>query len=103
MLPLVRKVGFILGVCLLAAAIRWTRLQAFADHQQAQRYEDVYYLPPAEWLPAMSLGYTSALADLLWCRTLIYFGEEIGARGAVRHLFQYTDAVLALDPDYRSA
>jgi hypothetical protein len=99
----VRRLAIILCFCLAAAATRWLRLDAFADHQRAEHYEDVYYLPPAHWLPVMSLGYTSALADLLWCRTLVYFGEEIGVRGSVRHLFNYTDAVLALDPDFRAA
>ncbi|MFT3921891.1 MAG: hypothetical protein QM778_05095 [Myxococcales bacterium] len=88
------------GIALLA---RTTRLAAFEEHQAHERYEDVYYLPPANWLPAVSLGYTSAAADLLWCRSLVYFGEEIGQRGNVRHLFQYMDAVIALDPTFRAA
>jgi len=66
-----------------------------------QRYEDVYYVPPPEWLPVLSLGFDRALADLLWIRALLYFGEEIQHRGDVEHAFDYTDAVLALDPGFK--
>jgi tetratricopeptide (TPR) repeat protein len=34
-------------------------------------------------------------------RSLIYFGEELGARGEVAHLYQYADAMLALDPRFK--
>jgi tetratricopeptide (TPR) repeat protein len=82
---------------------RELRLAAFHSHLASQSYEDRYYLPPAEWLPLMSLGFRAALADLIWCRSLIYFGEELVHKGGVKFAFEYTDAVLALDPDFRSA
>ncbi|MET0340665.1 MAG: hypothetical protein ABW252_06670, partial [Polyangiales bacterium] len=91
------------GLVALTGATRALRLSAFDAHQRGQRYEDTYYLPRADWLPAISLGYAQALADLLWCRSLVYYGEELGQRGPVRHAFAYTDAILALDPDFRSA
>lgn len=100
---LARTLGLVVALALMAFATRSARLSAFEQHQNAQRYEDVYYLPPADWLPAMSLGYESALADLLWCRALVYFGEDLGARGAGRHIFQYADAILTLAPDFRAA
>lgn len=87
----------------LASAARGTRLVAVESHRGAQRYEDVYYLPMAHLLPLLSLGYRDALAVLIWCKSLVYFGEEIGHEGEVQHVFDYTDAVLALDPDFRSA
>jgi hypothetical protein len=34
---------------------------------------------------------------------MVYFGEELGQRGAVKFVFDYTDAVIALDPDFRQA
>jgi hypothetical protein len=92
---------------LVLASLAWTvrelRLQAFASHLGSQRYQDIYYLPPANWLPLLSLGFRDALADLIWCRSLVYFGEELGQRGAVKFVFDYTDAVIALDPDFKHA
>jgi len=72
------------------------------DHYLAmQAYEDIYYLPPPEWLQVMSLGHRHALADLIWLRALIYFGEEFEHRGAVKHVFNYGESMLALDPDFQ--
>jgi hypothetical protein len=91
-----------LTIVLLAWATRATRLVAFEAHHQSQTYEDVYYLPPAQWLPVLSMGYHTAGADLLWCRSLVYFGEEFLRRGTVKHLFNYASAMITLDPDFKS-
>jgi hypothetical protein len=100
---MLRRILAALLVVALAWATRALRLQAFALHRASQRYEDVYYLPPAGWLPVLSLGFQAALADLIWCRSMIYFGEELGQRGKIKYIFEYTDAVLALDPEFRQA
>lgn len=97
----VRRASFSCLMALVALAARSLRLSAFADHQRGQRYEDVYYVPSPAWLPVLSLGYRQALADVLWCRSLVYFGSELMHRGAVQHAFDYTDAILSLDPDFR--
>jgi tetratricopeptide (TPR) repeat protein len=82
---------------------RELRLVVFEQRQGSLRHEDIYYLPPAQWLPVMSGGFQAALADLIWCKSLVYFGEELLQQGTIRYVFEYTDAVLALDPDFRSA
>jgi hypothetical protein len=92
----------VVAIGLLAWATRDTRLVAFEEHRKSQTYEDVYYLPPAQWLPTLSLGYNTAAADLLWCRSLVYFGEEFIRSGLVKHLFAYGDALITLDPDFKS-
>jgi hypothetical protein len=80
----------------------WSLRTRSMDHYLAtQTYEDIYYLPPPDWLQVMSLGYRRALADLIWLRALIYFGDEFENRGAVRHVFNYGESMLALDPDFR--
>ena len=72
-----------------------------AHYLGTQTYEDIYYLPPPDWLQVMSLGYRRALADLIWLRALIYFGDEFENKGAVKHVFDYGDSMLALDPDFQ--
>ncbi len=97
----VRTVAWVVAVVALSFASRVARLPVTDAYRSAQRYEDVYYLPSADTLPVLSLGFHSALADLLWCKSLVYFGEDIMHRGTVRYLFLYTDAILALDPSFR--
>lgn len=75
-----------------------TRADGTAHYLATQRYEDVYYLPPDNWLQLFSLGYREAAADLIWMRSLVYFGEELSHRGPVENLYHYADAMLALDP-----
>jgi hypothetical protein len=86
-----------------ALVLRAVRLEAFAQHRAGRQYKDIYYLPSVRWLPVLSLGYRQALADLIWCKSLIYFGEELSHKGQVKYVFEYTDAILALDPDFRQA
>ncbi|MFW6067479.1 MAG: hypothetical protein ACOC97_04015 [Myxococcota bacterium] len=99
-----RWIAVALVAVLLAAAVpgvRVLRARAMDHYLATQRYEDVYYLPPAEWLPVFSLGYDEALADLIWMRGLVYFGDELRHRGAVRHVFEYGDAIVTLDPQFK--
>lgn len=94
--------GALAALVLLAFAIRHVRQGAFTAHLESQRYEDVYYVPPSQWLPLFSLGYQAALADLLWCRALVYFGEEFIRHRSAKHLYDYTDAMLTLDSEFRA-
>lgn len=93
-------VGF-LAVGVAAWGSRSLRVRAMDHYVATQTYEDVYYVPPPEWLPVLSLGWKEAAADLLWMRALIYFGDELVHRGQVRHVFDYTEAILHLDPRFK--
>jgi len=86
----------------LAGTVRMTRGVANRAYTAGRSYEDVYYLPPPNWLPVLGLQYRAALADLLWTRALVYFGEELAQGGHVKHVFEYVDAMLALDPDFKA-
>ncbi|WP_236605571.1 hypothetical protein [Sandaracinus amylolyticus] len=96
------SIALALSVIVAAAAGSALRVRSMEHHVASSTYEDVYYVPPPEWLPVFSLGWDEALADLLWARALVYFGDEVVARGGLRHVFDYTDAMLALDPDFRA-
>jgi hypothetical protein len=94
-------IGSVLLVLLSAAVCEWCRARAQRYYGSTQEYEAVYYLPPSTYLIPGSLGYRAALADLIWMKALIYYGEELGHRGDVKHLYSYGDAMLALDPDFK--
>ncbi|MCA9582545.1 MAG: hypothetical protein KC416_12175 [Myxococcales bacterium] len=89
------------AVVALSLACTAVRLRSLDHFNATQSYEDIYYVPPPQWLPTLSLGYREALADLLWVRALVYFGEEMVQRGAVKHVYDYADAILTLDPMFR--
>jgi hypothetical protein len=90
-------------ICLVLAAYfaDYFRAAAQQDFAATQSYEDVYYLPDNDSLVLASLGYRNALADLIWMKALVYYGEELIHRGDVKHLYRYGDAMLALDPDFK--
>jgi hypothetical protein len=74
------------------------RVKGMTQLEATKQYEDVYYLPPSGWLPALSLGYRDALADLVWLKSLLYFTDEILHRGESHYVFEYSKAMLTLDP-----
>jgi hypothetical protein len=90
-----------LGIALVVAtgAVRFFAMERYVT---AQTREDVYYLPSPDVLPLLSFGYREALADLLWTRALVYIGEEMRAGATAGHVFDYADALLSLDPDFRA-
>jgi hypothetical protein len=100
-----RRTGLLGGWLLLSVALALAgdhfRARAQRFFADTQTYEDLYYLPPDDVLVLCSLGYRYALADLIWMKALIYYGEELGHRGDVKHLYRYGDAMLALDPDFK--
>lgn len=101
MLAKLKPALVLLGLLLAAAAVDKVRARAQRHFIETQTYEDVYYLPPSDYLIAGSLGYREALADLLWMKALVYYGEELVHRGDVKNLYRYGDAILALDPDFK--
>jgi hypothetical protein len=98
-----RRLALPLAGALLALAIFASDVLRASAHERfvsGQRYEDVYYLPPAEWLRVFSLGYDEALADLIWMRALVYFGDEFRHSGRIEYVFEYANAIATLDPHF---
>src|SRR5437879_4358280 len=64
----------ILAVCVIVVG----RTEARLGRELAIRRDaaELIYLPPTRVLRAVSLGYEHALADVLWFRTINYFGEH---------------------------
>lgn len=61
---------------------------------------DVYGLPPPGPLVVASLGYRSALADLVFSHLLVAHGLHFQENRRLEFTAQYLDAVTALDPRY---
>jgi tetratricopeptide (TPR) repeat protein len=94
------------GVAWLAAlaglAIALTsQLPGRVRHEQVKETTETYLLPPPEHLVVMSLGYRSALADVLWANILVTQGLRLGERRRFDIAIEYLDAVNELDPKWR--
>lgn len=103
MLLKLKAAAALVGMLLAASVADQVRARAQRYFAETQTYEDLCYLPPSDYLIAGSLGHREALADLLWMKALVYYGEELRQRGELQHLYRYSDAILALDPDFKRA
>ncbi len=70
-------------------------------HEQVRETSEVYLLPPPQQLAAMSLGYKSALADILWAHVLTAQGFRMMEKRRFENLTRLYDAMNELDPTFR--
>ena len=77
-----------------AATISNTRL----DRAALTANVEPVYLPKAEYLAPMALGWRNALADVLWFRTISYFGAHYRSDHTYPWLASMCDLVTDLDP-----
>jgi len=99
-MPPARLATLLAALALSAGAASSLRLSATRHYVASQRPEDLYYLPPAEWLPTLAVGYREAAADLVWIRSLIYYGESFGSGIPIRYVVNYGRAATTLDPSF---
>ena len=64
---------------------------------------DSFYLPSERVLKVTSLGYRHMLADLMWVKTLMYFGAELNGPRRQTWLAAHAWRVIALDPTFELA
>lgn len=88
-------------IALAALGVNTSRAALARQHSQTTKLSAVYALPSGEHLKLFSLGYRSALADLLFGRTLVAAGMHFSERQVFEHLDGYLEAIVALEPRYR--
>lgn len=88
--------GFLALLIALCAVIAVTAPRL--DRSAAAHEADLIYLPRAEYLRPLSLGYTQVLADVLWFRTISYFGQHFRGDRMYPWLAYMCDLVTDLDP-----
>jgi hypothetical protein len=94
-----RVAGAILALAWCTATVGFTvpRLKSDRKGVKGGQSEPVY-LPKAEYLKLMSLGYNNVLADVLWFRTISYFGRHYRGDRTYPWLAHMCDLVTDLDP-----
>jgi len=88
-------------VLLAALAVALVRGRLFAQHRRVRETTDVYGLPPPREVVLLSLGYRSALADLLWAHLLVEQGLHHMERRRYENIVALLDAINELDPTFR--
>lgn len=88
-------------LALAVSGIQASRGALTRQYQKTAALSDVYALPSGEHLKVFSLGYRSALADLLFGRTLVAAGMHFSERQVFEQLDGYLEAIVALEPRYR--
>jgi hypothetical protein len=83
----------LLGVVVTATSVR---LQALAPESSGAA--EVVYLPDARLLRPLVLGYDNVLANVLWFRTISYFGGHYEGDRQYPWLARMCDLVTDLDP-----
>jgi hypothetical protein len=83
---------------LFADFLRPSLLQHFLS---AKRREDSVLLPPPALTRAMSLGYRSALADLIFAHVLVAYGIHFQDKRLFERAPDYLTTITTLDPKFR--
>ncbi len=84
----------------VTAMARSSALSAGGDREPT---EELRYLPRPALLRAISLGHHELVADLLWMKAVVYFGDMFmrPTRESSAQLERYLDALLAVDPYFQ--
>lgn len=97
MKPTTRAVASIAALVACVSAAAAARLE-MERHPRAGISGAPVYLPKAEYLRPMSLGYANVLADVLWFRAISYFGAHYRSDRTYPWLSHMCDLVTDLDP-----
>lgn len=96
---------YICAVCLISLSIL-ARGWSVEKYDKIFEKDEKYFLPSAKWLRAFSLGYTESAADLVWIKTLVYFGERRLGKSQTgddaSFTINYIRTAIELDPRFRN-
>ncbi|MDX8378223.1 MAG: hypothetical protein R8L53_09405 [Mariprofundales bacterium] len=96
----------LLLLVLLCCSITIAMNANFYEHRQLEA-ESLIYFPNGQAnnisLRAYALGFEHFMADLLWMRTLSYFGEHFISDYDYRHLAYMLDIITTLNPEHYEA
>jgi hypothetical protein len=91
----------LLCVVLGIAGIMLVRAPLYGQYRKAQTENDVYALPPPDQTYVASLGYRSALADLIFGHVLVSYGLHFQEQRRFEFVGDYLETITRLDPKFR--
>jgi hypothetical protein len=91
----------LLVVLLAGLGIQLARPGLAADFKLVKARSDAYLLPAVDQTYVASLGYRSALADLIFGHVLVAYGQHFQERRLFEYVGDYLDVINRLDPKFR--
>jgi hypothetical protein len=96
-----RGVVLLLVAALAVLGINETRKNVAGRFSELRETSDAYALPSPEQVVVLSLGYRSALADLIFSHVLVWHGVNFSEKRRLEFAADYLDTVATLDPTFR--
>lgn len=96
-----RDLPSFLLILLAALGVQRWRPGLAADFHAVKARSDAYLLPPVDQTYVASLGYRSAMADLIFGHVLVAYGLHFQENRLFEHVGDYLDVVNRLDPKFR--
>ena len=93
-----QTVALVIAVGSFALLAMWSDARLGGQLQSMDEQAELIYVPPARFLKLVALNYEHALADVLWFRTMSYFGNHYRGDRVYPWLAYMCDVVTDLDP-----
>ncbi len=74
--------------------------QRALERYPVNQHEPFLYLPSGDYLKPLALGYNQVLADVLWIRTVHYFGSHYMTDKEYPWLYHMLTLIIDLDPKF---
>src|SRR5947208_3150874 len=92
-----KPIALVLGAAAVIGAVHQSVVStAWHVHETS----DLYVLPEPEEVVALSLGYRSALVDMLWAHVLVSQGLHNQEKRRFENLTLYLDTINELEPTF---
>ncbi|MBE7480085.1 MAG: hypothetical protein HS104_08885 [Polyangiaceae bacterium] len=91
-----------LAIALAVLVIGFTRTRLTTRFHEIKATSDVYALPSPEQTVVVSLGWRSALADLIFSNVLVSYGIHLQERRRFEFVGNYLETINELDPKFRA-
>jgi len=92
-----KKVVILISIAVLLCAIYFVQKQ-ISSEERVTLTESLLYFPSGEHIRLATLGFDAVIADLLWARTVVSFGEQFQTDKNYKWLYHPLDIITTLDP-----
>ncbi len=92
------KRSLLIVIVMIILFLGQAQLQKKLARFESPEQETLLYLPSGKYLKPLALGYDQMLADLLWMKTISYFGDHFMTDKEYPWLHHILNLIIDLDP-----